>query len=415
MEIVLGTHHLIAFGGSDTYLVTVAEQLQRLGHEVSVHALEQGAMADHVRERGIRVAREAHELPDRCDALLVSDNVTALDLADRYPQTPLVFVAHSDIYALDAPPPVPDVTQAVVVMSDRVERHVAALAVELPIVRLHQPIDTTRFSPGGPLRAQAPRVAVVGNYVRGARRELLLEALDELGLEVTQFGKDSTTTSAPEVEMNEVDIVIGKSRVIVEAMACGRAAYLCDFLGTDGWVTPQSYASLEADAFLGQAGEEPTSADRLRAELGAYAPEMGLANRDLALHHHRVEDHVRGLLDLFGELAPAARRERDSYRDLALLSRQSWLNHAFAHHLLGQVEDLRADLEVANARLAAAHEETAMWARQREDEHRRADGLEGQLRDAYHALDLIRNSLQYRLGAALARPSKAARRRLGRS
>ena len=45
MEIVLATNGLVGIGGSETYLLTVAEQLQRLGHEVTVHATEGGAMS----------------------------------------------------------------------------------------------------------------------------------------------------------------------------------------------------------------------------------------------------------------------------------------------------------------------------------------------------------------------------------
>jgi cysteinyl-tRNA synthetase len=86
MRVVLGTHHLIAAGGSDTYLVTVAEHLQRLGHEVTIHALEQGEMADRARGRGLPVAAGERELPEACEAVLSQDAVTAYELAERYPQ-----------------------------------------------------------------------------------------------------------------------------------------------------------------------------------------------------------------------------------------------------------------------------------------------------------------------------------------
>src|SRR5215208_8016791 len=56
MEIVLATNGLVGIGGSETYLLTVAEQLQRLGHEVTVHADEGGAMSEYMRSRGRRVA-----------------------------------------------------------------------------------------------------------------------------------------------------------------------------------------------------------------------------------------------------------------------------------------------------------------------------------------------------------------------
>src|SRR5687767_4923867 len=129
MRLVLGTHHLIAQAGSDTYLVTVAEQLLRLGHDVTVHALEQGPMTDRARERGLTVAGGERELPDAPDAVLAQDQVTALQLAERYPAAPRVFVCHSDVFGIDTPPQVPDVVSAIVTMSDRVARHVEAMPV----------------------------------------------------------------------------------------------------------------------------------------------------------------------------------------------------------------------------------------------------------------------------------------------
>ena len=49
MHVVMATQHLADVGGSETYLYTVAENLVRLGHEVTVHAQLLGAMAEQVR------------------------------------------------------------------------------------------------------------------------------------------------------------------------------------------------------------------------------------------------------------------------------------------------------------------------------------------------------------------------------
>jgi hypothetical protein len=80
--------------------------------------------------------------------------------------------------------------------------------------------------------------------------------------------------------------VIGKARVIVEAMACGRAAYVYDHNGGDGWITRETYERHAADNFAGQSTLEVVDASRLRRDLGEYRPEMGPANRDLAVLHH---------------------------------------------------------------------------------------------------------------------------------
>ena len=40
--------------------------------------------------------------------------------------------------------------------------------------------------------------------------------------------------------MDDLDIVVGYGRSIVEAMARGKAVHVFDLAGADGWVTPGS-------------------------------------------------------------------------------------------------------------------------------------------------------------------------------
>ena len=118
---------------------------------------------------------------------------------------------------------------------------------------------------------------------------------------------------APENELNSADIVIGKGRAIVEAMACGRAAYVYDQNGGDGWITPETYESPRGGQLRGA-----VDARRGRrragcgADLGAYRPEMGTANRDLAVLHHSVARHAHELVELFRGLAPRAPSPRQT-------------------------------------------------------------------------------------------------------
>src|SRR5919108_148728 len=122
MRLVLANQLLCGPGGSETYLLTVADQLQRMGHDVTLYALELGDTAELAAERGLRVTADAAELPAEAEGVLVQDGVTAYTLASRYPGAARVFVAHSNWFDLQRPPQLPDVCQAVVVLNDRVGR-----------------------------------------------------------------------------------------------------------------------------------------------------------------------------------------------------------------------------------------------------------------------------------------------------
>ena len=57
MRLLLSTFRLIDRAGSETYLLTVAEQLVRLGHEVIVHSIDDAEHSVLAAERGLRVRR----------------------------------------------------------------------------------------------------------------------------------------------------------------------------------------------------------------------------------------------------------------------------------------------------------------------------------------------------------------------
>ena len=343
MELVLSTFTL-GIGGSESYLLTVAEQLQRLGHQVTIHAMEVDDRAVAATGRGIRVARRPRHLPARCDALLVQDAVVSLFHARRYPYAPQVFVCHSDHFDSQLPPQVPGLAQALIVLSERVADRVRALALDQEVVRLTQPVDLARFAPRELVGDHPRRVLVLSAYAQRERQQAIEAACVGLGLECERIGLLTTPTVRPELAIAHCDVVVGKGRVIVEAMASGRAAYVWDVNGGDGWVTPERYELLEADNFGGQAEDAVIDADRLRRDLAAYRREMGAANRDLAVRHHSAGKHAETLVRLFERLGAPRDRPARLPRELGRLARAARYAEVRAFHLVRENDALRARL-----------------------------------------------------------------------
>jgi hypothetical protein len=374
VELVLSFEHL-GLGGTESYLLTTAEQLERLGHSVTVYAPQPGPMAEVAERRGVRVAVGADALPDRCDLAYPQDGATAYDLAGRYPEAPQAFRLASELSDLQLPPELPGVVEAVVVLAERFARRARALALHARLVRLRQPIDTERFAPLDSLRPRPRRAVLLGNWLRGARRELLVRTWTEAGIECRQVGLDGGWDPAPERAIADADIVVGKGRAALEGMACGKAVYLFDFIGGDGWVTPEHYEAMEADAFGGAALGRDVSAESLRVDLERYDPQMGVANRDLTTRNHSARHHAQHLVDVFRELAP---REHppDEAAELARLVRVQWAT-----------DDRVLGLNAENQRLLQ------------------------RLRETENELDVLRSSRRYRLAAALGELADRVRRR----
>jgi hypothetical protein len=124
-------------------------------------------------------------------------------------------------------------------------------------------------------------------------------------------------------------------------MASGRAAYVFDHNGGDGWVTPERYELLEADNFGGQAEAVATDLERLRSDLKSYRPDMGPANRELAVANHSVLKHVQELVLLFQRLNPRASSVDGPLRELARLVRVQATSDRLAYDLAMEAQMLR--------------------------------------------------------------------------
>lgn len=422
MQILVGTHQFSWIGGADTYVATVCEHLQRLGHDVTIFAAELGEMTDIARESGLVVLDDERALPAEPDVIYAQDAFAALLLAERYPRTPQVFAIHADEWDLWLPPQLQGLIAAVVALHERVGKRARAAAVVPEIVRLRQPVDTVRFSPRGPLRDPPKRALLLGNYLMGDRLKLVLRACAETGIECERLGyKSGEWTTEPEVAMCDADIVIGKARVIVEAMACGRAAYVYDHNGGDGWVTPERYALLEADNFGGQAEPTVTDLERLRRDLAEYRPDMGPANRDLAVVNHSANKHAQELALLFRRLAPRAKPVAGPLRELARLvrvqtdiDRRAHRLEVEAHLSRERVFALEQELADSNSHARDLGERLLELDAHAQALAERVLELDAAAREAVEREESLRRQLRVRFALTLARPLDLARRALRR-
>lgn len=360
---VLITLNRFGLGGTESYSVTVAEQLEMLGHPTRLHV--SGATSEGralVASRGLRMTIGDHALGglDGIDAAIVQDVGSAYLLADR-PELRRICVVHG-LAAFEQPPGAAAGSSRAVVLNDRILRRVEALGSPPSAVRMRQPIDIQRFRPLAANRPRARRVLALSNTLGGDRLRLLEEVCGDLGLELLRVGGEDHGTSAPEQAIAAADIVVGYGRSILEAMAMGKAAYVWERAGGDGWVTPEAYPGMEADGFAGNATAELIDADRLRSDLAAYTPDLGLFGQDLVRTHHAATKHAEALVARLGDGHPddGEVTGADALELLALMTRaqQRSAGHAAGLEaeclrLWGLVEDEQAARVAAESQLAA--------------------------------------------------------------
>jgi hypothetical protein len=419
VELVLATQKLTDPGGAPTYALTLAEHLARLGHAVTLYARELGTMAEVARDRALRVTGTAEELPAHADGVISGvDGSLALELAGRYPQATRLFVVHGseDIHL---PPPVVGAVAATIVLNDRHALRAAACAGAGEVVRLRQPVDLRRFSPSGHPAERPRRVLLLGNYHSsgtGQRTRMLLEAWASSSLEWREAGGDSQTLAVPEA-IAQADIVVGYGRSVLEAMSCGRPAYVHDHSGSEGWITPDSYPQLEAGGFAVAAARMPPGIEELRADLVAYRPEWGLAGHDIARAHHDARDHAAAVVALIERMGSGrALGEPSAVRAMAQLAESQLRAELTAEHYRKEAKQW---FSLYNGTLEEMARARGEWDTEREAsdlERARSQAEQAELRGAAAEtaarLSAFTHTRRFRFAQALARPLDRLRARM---
>jgi hypothetical protein len=85
------------------------------------------------------------------------------------------------------------------------------------------------------------------------------------------------------------DMVIGLGRSVYEAMACERNVIIYDYMGGDGFVTPESILQFRKKNCSGRTNRIAYSPEQLRAEMSKYDPTIGPQLRAYILENNNIE------------------------------------------------------------------------------------------------------------------------------
>ena len=354
MRVLLASNGLTTLGGSETYLLTLGRHLQRFGHEVYV--LEgPGGEGTLAADAGLLAVRRAADVPAPPDRALVQDAIVAGEVAAAWPDVPQLFVCHSPMHDVQITSAVPSSVAALMAMNDRTADRARAMAGGRAVVRLRQPIDVGHFTPGPPPRAVPRQVLLFGNNKAPWRYEGLEEECQARGIELVRVGAMAGNRVAdPLLALRAADVVIGYGRCVLEAMACGRTAYVYDRFGADGWVNADTYATLEGTGFNGAAdAEEPGTPDWARM-FDLYDAETGVVGHDLARRHHDARDHAVQVLEVLEGLGPVERADPHLSFTLARVWREQWRWELNALGWASELDRIRTELRTTQEELAQA-------------------------------------------------------------
>ncbi len=295
MQILITNVQLTHRTGTEVVVRDLERALRRRGHEVCVHTPARGVMAEDIEAAGGLVVTALDDVPFVPDIIHGHHHGPSTAASVHFPRTPMVFVCHSSIGAIDVPPILPSIDRYVAVDRNCLQRLLVTSGLDPARVELiHNAVDLERALPERERAERPRRAAVVSN---GARRGGFLDhvqtACRRLGIELTVIGDGVGRPAAhPERQLADRDLVFAKARSALEAMASGCATVVVDVAGLGEMVTADNVADMADWNFGVRCMQRRPSPEAIEQEILRYCAEDAAAVTAWVRSHRSLDDAV---------------------------------------------------------------------------------------------------------------------------
>src|SRR5687768_2619009 len=124
MKILVTTHHLATFAGSEIYTFELAKGLVAAGHQVTVYSRYVDAFEPLFEQENIRLVMDLATLSgEQFDVAHVQHNINALEVRHVFPELPIFYLSHSATTFLEHAPLLDVNISLYGAVSDRVKNH----------------------------------------------------------------------------------------------------------------------------------------------------------------------------------------------------------------------------------------------------------------------------------------------------
>jgi hypothetical protein len=312
MRVLFTIQTLEGPAGASLYVRDCALELLRQGHQPVVFSTRVGALAAELRARTVPVIDRLDRLTSTPDIIHGNAPIETVAALLHFPETPAVFVCHAWDNPDSLPPKMPRIMRYLAV-DDTCRDHLVCqegIPEDRVLVRFNA-VDLDRFAPRGALPARPRRALVFSNqasndnYVPSIR-----DACAGFGIEVDVAGQASGhSVDRPEAILGDYDLVFGKARCALEALATGAAVIVCDAGGLAALVSGDNLDQLRRKNFGRRSLENPVTPEAIAGEIRKYDPDDASRVSARVRAAEGVSDAVRSLLHVY-EGAIADHRSR---------------------------------------------------------------------------------------------------------
>lgn len=253
MNILLTNIALSQRAGTETWVETMYHSLSK-DHDVDVYA--------HTPSESSIVPIEANK--NKRYSIALVNHAPCLEALSEWNIGTRVYTCHGVIPRVERP--IPGANHYVSV-SEEIQSALESAEFKSDVIR--NPIDLEYFTPDRPVNQKLQNILYFNN-------NQTLIGLCAYATRGYNFRVVSDHMDGVRDHISWADLVIGTGRCVYESMAMNRNALVMGIHGCDGMATHENLIDFRKNNCSGRFNALQWDADRIRAELDAYNPEIGL-------------------------------------------------------------------------------------------------------------------------------------------
>ncbi len=290
--------------GTETHLRDHALEFLRRGEAVMVYAPRLGPLAAEITAAGGEVHTDLAAFSAPPDIVQGNQHAPMLRALLHFRDAPGVLCCHDATYHNARPMAFPRILRHVAVDWNCRERVVRTLGLDPATVAIvPNSVDLARFRARPPLPERPRRALVFSHYAHeGNFLPALRSACVAAGLELSVAGAAMGQLSHhPEDLLARHDVVFGKARCALEAMAVGCHVVLCDYRGLGPTITPGNFEELRHWNFGARILTGAITPGTVATRLATYDPAISATLRDRVRADCGIESSADHWLQIYTE------------------------------------------------------------------------------------------------------------------
>lgn len=306
MKILITNHHLDSRAGSELFTATLAVELKKRNHQVSVFSPILGTISEEIKKNGVIVVDDLRMLKEeKFDIIHAQHNTIAILARSIFPNVPMIFMSHGVLPELEQSPSIDLGIERFIAVSEEVKENLINRggAPEEKIVIVRNFVDTEIFYSKKSVNPNPKNLLVISNHYIEDVKDVIESACADLGVAVLHIGLPDNPVVNVEKYINDADIVVTLGRGALEAMACERNVIVLDMHGGDGFVDEQNFFEIRKNNFSGRRFKRKYSIDDFKKEIKKYNPNLGKTLRGIIKIENNVDVIVGNLEDIYDEVS----------------------------------------------------------------------------------------------------------------